>query len=804
MCLYRMFVPFVVLSIFAAQSSPCRATEDPPPKPKNYLWNDVCTQDDTQDLPFCDTALDIDRRVDDLLRRIPVEAQIQMMANDAPGYDPLYIPPYQWWSEGLHGVVQTSCFANPDKDNKKDTAACATSFPCPSTLATSFNDTLFYKVASTIGKQGRAISNIRASHQGATIGDGLTFWTPVVNMQRDPRWGRNQEVPGEDPLLTSRFAVQYVQGLQQVAWTYNDKQALGASPPLLQVAACCKHWIGNSLEKWHNVTRHDFNAQISLQDLRDYYQRPFWACVHQAGVTGIMCSYNAVNGIPSCVHDELLQQLLRNEWGFTGYITSDCGALQDVHETHHYTSNPIQSAALAVNATVNVNCGDVYSKYLPLALEQGHVAADTITQQFRTLLTVQMKLGLFNQPKNASIYGMLGYSDIDSPEHQQLALEAAEQSIVLLQNNHAASAPSFTGKKQSSSPVLPLSTGQTIAVIGPHVNATTALLSTYRGWRCPSGVDEDCIVTPLAAIAAANTGGTTVSALGCPVDGPPAQIDQARAVAATADVVILLMGLDIHQEDEGLDRVETTLPGYQVDLVQAILELNNPRTVLVLFNGGAIALGDLKDQVPAILQAGYGGQAAAQALARVLFGNYNPSGRLAATMYPPEFVHQIPLTDMGLRNGIGRTHMFYTGPVEFSFGHGLSYSGWSVYYECSYDGRNGQYTLWAIMTNQGPIVGRQSILLLAVRKSQHRNMDEPATRTAQQRLIDYGVTDRILDVGAHDVLSFDLDVSSFSSDEFLVVLEPNGKSRNLGKWKEIMAQTSNDATQTIQRRKMLG
>jgi len=480
-------------------------------------------------------------------------------------------------------------------------------------------------------------------------------------------------------------------------------------------------------------------------------------------VAGVMCAYNAVNGVPSCVSEPLLKEVLRGQWGFKGYVTSDCGALDDVHTLHHYTHSPVETAALALNATTNLNCGRVYQEYLPMALEQGFVTENTIRENFRILLTVQMKLGLFDQPKNESNYAGLNINDIDSPIDQKLAIEAAEQSIVLLQN-----------RNQST---LPLTRGYKIAVIGPHMNATTTFLGNYRGRRCPSGRDEDCMTTPLTAIAQANTGGITVPALGCHVDGSWENISQAKEISATADSIIILVGLDRSQEDEGKDRVEITLPGHQIALVEAILELNNPRTVLVLLSGGTISLGSRLLTAPAIVQAGYGGQSAATALANVLFGSYNPSGRLAATVYPPDYVNQIALTDMSLRSGVGRTHMFYRGQTEFSFGFGLSYSKWTVDYEYAYDGRSNKLTLLPNMTNHGPHSGRQSILVLAVNAN-------PDMNRARQKLLNYATT-QILSVGQSEMLSLDIESTKYE----LVVLEPNGIHRKLGHWQSLVSET---------------
>lgn len=743
------------------------------------LWNDVCTQEDTIGLPFCDTALDIVRRVDDLLQRIPTTSQTQMMGSYSTGYDPLHIPAYNWWSEGAHGMMQKSCYPTK-KDNR---TACPTCFPCPSTMASSFNDTLFLLMSSAIGREGRAVSNIR--DHVTDMGDGLTYWSPVVNMQRDPRWGRNQEVPGEDPLLTSRYAVQYVKGLQQK----RIDDATSTQP--MQLAACCKHFVANSLEKWKNYSRHEFDAVVSEEDLREYYYPPFVACVKEAGVAGIMCSYNALNGIPSCVNEPLLKDYLRDGLGFDGYVTSDCGAVYDVADYHHYTKDHVVSAALAVNASTNVNCGHAYQYFLNYALRLGMVTPEVISSNYRSLLTVQMKLGLFDQPKSKNPYAKLGADDIDTVEHQQLALEAAEQGIVLLQN-----------KATGNTPVLPLQRNQRIAVVGPHSNATTAFKSNYFFRRCPplGGVNDgdSCILTPFAAISQANEGGTTVSARGCDVHGKE-DIAHAREVAASADAIVMMVGLDRSQEDEGLDRVETTLPGYQVELVHAMLELKNPRTVLVLVNGGSISLGPRLLKTQAIVQAGYGGQSASQALANVLFGVYNPSGRLAATMYPPEFVQQVPMTDMNLRTGIGRTYMFYRGEAEFSFGDGLSFSEWTVEYEYSYDpvpqeGDGGKISLAATLTNKGPLAGRQSLLLFAISSKELHT--RKANHQARQRLIDYAGTVQILNVGQAETLEFELGASSLAHGYDLVVLEPNGVRTKLGSWKDLILNAKFSSTTT--------
>ncbi|KAL3906976.1 MAG: hypothetical protein SGILL_009059, partial [Bacillariaceae sp.] len=622
------------------------------------LWAHVCTQSDTRSLPFCDDSRDLLTRVDDYVSRIPAEHQIKMMGDSANGYEPLHIPPYRWWSEGLHGPLEPCV-------SYKDQCKCATSFPSPSAMGNAFNKTLYHLVGHAIGTEGQAISSLRP-HNGA-IGDGLTYWSPTINLQRDPRWGRNQEVPGEDPHLTSVYAREFVNGLQSISTTTLGSSTREDHLSRIRVGACCKHFVANSLERWGNATRHNFDAKIDERDLYDYYFPPFQECSKQA--VGIMCSYNSLNGKPACTNPWLLQKVLRQEMKFNGYIVTDCGALADVVKGHGYASNDIQAAALAKNATVDVNCGN--GQYFPEALlrayNEGLVANSTIEESFRRMAIVQFRLGLFDWNDKSNDNPSRAIETVGSPGHGQLALEAALQSIVLLKNDN----------------LLPLrkDTEELIAVIGPHINATEALLSNYHGSKCDCPGSErhgkhfDCIETPLHAIARnmQDPENNIQSITGCNIaESDENEIEAAAKVAAASDVVILIVGLDNSQEREGMDRSETTLPGLQTQLMHAILDVAAEKTALILIHGGALSLGnEVKDKAGAILSCGYGGQAASDALARVLFGDYNPTGKLASTWYPADYVNQLPLTEMGLRVGVGRTHMYYSGTAEFSFGHGL-------------------------------------------------------------------------------------------------------------------------------------
>jgi len=660
------------------------------------LWKDVCTQQTTKSLPFCDTSKAIESRVADYVARVPLAQKALMMQNGAAGYDELEIPPYQWGSEGLHGPLEP-CVC------EGSVCKCPTSFPCPSALGSAFNTSLYHMIGQADGREARAINNLRNHKTQNVYGDGIDYWSPTINLQRDPRWGRNQEVPGEDPMLTGAYATAFVTGLQGGA---------GEDPSHVQIVACCKHYVANSLENWMGHTRHNFDANVSKADLAEYYMPPFRACVMEGKSLGIMCSYNAVNGQPSCASDELLKATLRGSWRFDGYVTSDCGAIRDqcVAEPNGHGTYPscANATAASIKAGTDVDCGDVYPPGIPEAVSTGQLAASEVDASFARLATIQMKLGLFDNDKPHQPYFGLGAADINSDAHQQLALEAARQSIVLLKNEKG---------------TLPFAPGGSVAVIGPHYNATELFLSNYHGSRCDdskvdpgTGKDFSCIPSLLHSVAAANAGGKTTYAQGCSVAGTEGNdIKGAVAVASAADAIVLAVGIDQTQEREGHDRVITTLPGQQELLVSSVAALGKP-LVLVLISGGTMSLGPLKAMAPAVLAAPYGGEFGGVALSDVLFGRYNPSGKLAATMYPPDFVTSIPLTQMGLTVPPGRTHMFYSGTPEFRFGDGLSFTKWHLEWRerpplrWSFDA-DAELTFSVRVTNAGEVAGRQTVLV---------------------------------------------------------------------------------------------
>uniref|UniRef100_K3X5N1 Fibronectin type III-like domain-containing protein n=1 Tax=Globisporangium ultimum (strain ATCC 200006 / CBS 805.95 / DAOM BR144) TaxID=431595 RepID=K3X5N1_GLOUD len=611
----------------------------------------VCDNKLIADLPFCDSSLSFDERVNDLVARIPLEETFGLLVNNASKVENAHLPAYGWWSEGLHGVALSPAV------RFEDPTPFATSFPQVISLAASFNRTLFYKVGEAIATEARAFYNAKHS--------GLTFWTPNVNIYRDPRWGRGQETPGEDPFLTGEYAVAFVRGLQGEApenhtSTHLSQQDEHATSTLfLKVSATCKHFSSYSQE----VPRHRNDAIVTKQDQLDTYFPAFKDCVKRGHVSSLMCSYNAVNGIPACADKALMTDLVRKQWGFDGYIVSDCGAVADVIYEHHYTQSPEQTCATTMNAGMDINCGDFLSTHAKDAVKSGLLRKSVIHNALRHLFKVQMRLGMFE--KNGQPFANITPKMIDTAAHRQLALEAARQSIVLLKNEKNVlplNATTFAANRDAA-----------LALIGPHFNASEVLLGNYQG--IPSH-----IVTPLEGISSYVPNATYE--LGCKVsDEDLPDFDEAAQLATMAAQVIMFVGLDQTQEREEIDRVHLDLPGYQNQLIDMVLQRSKQPIVLVVISGGSVNLAAYKGhpKVGAIIFAGYLGQAGGQAIADVLFGTYNPSGALTQTFYDGEFTKQVSIYDMNMRPNAdtgnpGRTYRFYENRPVFGFGDGLSYT----------------------------------------------------------------------------------------------------------------------------------
>ncbi|XP_059651108.1 beta-xylosidase/alpha-L-arabinofuranosidase 2-like [Cornus florida] len=545
-------------------------------------------------------------------------------------------PSYEWWSEALHGVSNTgpgTRFVDP--------VLAATSFPTPITMGATFNVSLFEAVGSVVATEARAMYNVGVG--------GLTYWSPNINIFRDPRWGRGMETPGEDPLLTSKFGAAYVRGLQKT-----DEK----NPEKLKVAACCKHLTAYDVDDWNGVTRYKFNAVVSKQDMEETYQPPFRSCVQDGNAASVMCSYNQVNGIPTCADPKLLKDVVRGQWKLNGYIVSDCDSVDVYFKDQNYTKTPEEAAALAINSGLDLDCGDFLLKHTENAVKAGLVKEPEIDRAITNNLVSLMRLGFFDGHPSKSPYGKLGAKDVCTPAVQEMARETARQGIVLLKNN------------PGSLPLNP-SAIKNLAVIGPHGNATEPMIGNYAGIPCS-------YVSPLKGLSE-SVKTTYVPGCNVPCDAP--QIDEAKKAAAEADAVVLVVGADLSIEAEAKDRVDINLPGKQPQLIFEVANAAKGPVILVVMSGGGMDIQFCKDnnKIPSILWAGYPGQHGGGAIADVIFGRYNPSGRLPMTWYPHTYAEQHPMTNMNMRadkaTGFpGRTYKFYTGPTIYSFGDGLSYT----------------------------------------------------------------------------------------------------------------------------------
>ncbi|KAL0422351.1 UNVERIFIED_CONTAM: Beta-xylosidase/alpha-L-arabinofuranosidase 2 [Sesamum latifolium] len=598
---------------------------------------DVTSNPGLMNFSFCDPSLDLKTRVDDLVSRLTLEEKFGWLVSGARGVSRLGIPNYEWWSEALHGVSYTgpgTKFASP--------VPGATSFPQVILTAGTFNESLFELIGKVVSTEARAMYNVGLA--------GLTFWSPNVNIFRDPRWGRGQETPGEDPLLSSKYGAAYVRGLQQTDDGNEER---------LKVAACCKHYTAYDLDNWKGIQRYTFNALVTQQDLDDTYQPPFKSCVLEGNVASVMCSYNQVNGKPTCGDPDLLAGVIRGEWKLNGYIVSDCDSLNEMFNSQHYTKTPEETAALAMISGLDLNCGSFLIMHAPAAVSRGLLNVTDIDRAVANNFATLMRLGFFDGDPSNRLYGNLGAGDVCTPANQELAREVARQGIVLLKNT------------ENSLPLSPLSI-KSMAVIGPNANVTHTMLGNYEGTPCK-------YTTPLQGLTASVP---TVYQPGCAdVSCATAQVDDAKKIASTADAVVLVMGSDQSIERESLDRVNITLPGEQQNLITEVAKVSKGPVILVIMSGGGMDVQFAKDdpKITSILWVGFPGEAGGAAIADVIYGYYNPCGRLPMTWYPHTYVEQVDMTNMNMRpdpaTGYpGRTYRFYTGPTVFKFGDGLSYS----------------------------------------------------------------------------------------------------------------------------------
>ena len=724
---------------------------------------------------YLNPDLDIETRIEDLVSRMTLEEKISQMTDHADAVARLQVPEYYWWNECLHGVAR---------------AGIATVFPQAIGLAATWNPDLMFEIATAISTEARAKHHDALRKDDRSRYKGLTFWSPNINIFRDPRWGRGQETYGECPFLTARMGVAFVKGLQ------------GDDPNYFKVIATPKHYAVHSGPE---PDRHHFDALASARDLYDTYLPAFEACVREGGAYSVMCAYNRVNGEACCGSSTLLKEILREDWGFDGYIVSDCGGISDFHRNHRITENAAQSAAMAVKSGTDLNCGRVYGRALKQAVEQGLITEDEIDISVKRLFRARFKLGMFDPPERVP-YADIPISENDSEAHRALSVRAAQESIVLLKNKDN---------------ILPLKKDlKKIAVIGPTADSYAMLLGNYNGF--PSRhvtplqgiqnkvsnkteilysqgcnlVKEGAITYPLTldmvrtddaaglkveyfdnqnlegkpfysaidslqsqnllwgrrvrgmrremkfsvrwsgTIQVSRTDAYNFTIKGDdgyrliidnqiivedwgthglteksnhirleknkPVpfvleyyyeEGWPQlslewdrlgidQFKKAMDLAAKADAVIFVGGITAQLEGEemrvnmdgfqGGDRTHIKLPQVQQNLLKALHETGKP-IVLVLSSGSALAVNWADEHIPAILQLWYPGQEGGTALADVLFGEYNPAGRLPVTFY--KSVDQLPPFEEYAM--VNRTYRYFEGEPLYPFGYGLSYTSFA-------------------------------------------------------------------------------------------------------------------------------
>lgn len=569
-----------------------------------------------------------EKKAKELVSQMTAEEKCSQLKYDSPAIERLGIPAYNWWNEGLHGVAR---------------AGTATMFPQAIGMAAAFDTEMMHRIGRAISLEARAKYNYASAEGDRDIYKGLTLWSPNVNIFRDPRWGRGHETYGEDPYLAAELGVNFVKGIQ------GDGEHLRA-------AACAKHFAVHSGPE---ALRHEFNAEVNQKDLAETYLYAFEKLV-KSGVAGVMGAYNRVNGEPACANKKLMKKLY-GEWEFGGYFVSDCWAISDFHTHHMVTGTAAESAAMAVKAGCDINCGNTYI-HLMAALEQGLIEEADIDRAVEKAMEIRLRLGMLEETE----YDNIPFDVIDCPEHNALSLEAAEKSMVLLKNRA----------------FLPLDKHRikSIAVIGPNADSRAALYGNYQG-------TASRYVTFLEGIEDA-FGGRVYYAEGCHlfkdrVEGlalPADRISEAVAAAKNADVSVLCLGLDASLEGEegdagnayaSGDKTDLRLPEPQRLLLKSVLDVGKP-VVVVLAAGSSLNIED--DRPAALIQAWYPGSKGGKALAEILFGEVSPSGKLPVTFY--ESAEALPdFCDYSMAQ---RTYKNVKGNVLYPFGFGLTYSSMYV------------------------------------------------------------------------------------------------------------------------------
>ena len=598
------------------------------------------------------------KRAKALVDQMTMEEAASQLSYQAPAIERLGVPAYTWWTDVLHGVAR---------------AGMATMFPQAIGMAATFDTGLVEELGDVAATEGRAKYNAASRHGDRDIYKGLTFWSPNINIFRDPRWGRGQETFGEDPTLTGEIGAAYVRGLQ-------------GKGDVMKASACAKHFAVHSGPE---DLRHEFNALASKKDMNETYLAAFEKLVKEAKVESVMGAYNRTNGEPCCASKELMGYL--KEWGFEGHFVSDCWAIADFHNYHHITDNPVDSAAMAINAGCDLNCGCTYEK-LVAAVMAGKVKEETIRESAVRLFTTRYMLGIMGE---GSEYDAIPYTVVECDAHQKKADQAALEGCVLLKNDG----------------MLPLDENKIkcLGVIGPNADSIASLVGNYHG-------TSSHYVTVQRGFQEALQGKARVlSALGCHLYKDKAdnlsqfnddRLSEALTVAENSDAVVLVVGLDETLEGEqgdtgnpygSADKRDLLLPACQRRLMDEVLKVGKP-TVIVLTAGSAIDLQGAGEKANAVMTAWYPGAQGGKAVADLILGRVSPSGKLPVTFYYNEQLSEMPdFTDYALK---GRTYRYFAGKPLYPFGFGLTYGDAAVE-KAEVSQEDGKYIVDIVARNSG-------------------------------------------------------------------------------------------------------
>ncbi|KAK2012165.1 glycosyl hydrolase family 3 N terminal domain-containing protein [Colletotrichum eremochloae] len=598
-----------------------------------------CSRDPLCSNNVCDETLPPRERAAALVAELTIWEKLDNLVNEAPGVPRLAIPPYEWWSEGLHGVASSP----GTKFAKGGNFSYATSFPQPIVLGSAFDDELVRAVGEVVSKEARAFSNHGRS--------GLDLYSPNINAFKDPRWGRGQESPGEDPFHLQNYVAAMLTGLE-------------GDDPSKKVIATCKHYAANDFENYKGVDRAGFDANITTQDLSEYYLPPFKTCAVDKKVGSFMCSYNAINGKPLCANPYLLEDILRQHWDWNGdgqYVSTDCDCVALMVSHHHYAPDLGHAAAWAMKAGTDLECNAFPgSEALQLAWNQSLISEKEVDRSLTRMYTALISVGQFDSAQGQPLRS-LSWDDVNTEEAQKLAYQAIIEGAVLLKNDG----------------ILPLSAwrAKKYALIGPWINATRQMQGNYFG-------PAPYLISLYQA--AKDLGLDFTYTLGSKINSTDDSFHQALDSAHAADLIVFAGGVDNTLEAETRDRKTLAWPESQLDLLRAVSALGKP-VIVLQFGGGQVDDTELlaNDSINALLWGGYPGQSGGKAVFDLLFGRAAPAGRLSVTQYPASYNEAVPSTDMNLRpvpgnSGLGRTYMWYNGDAVVPYGFGLHYTTFDV------------------------------------------------------------------------------------------------------------------------------